>query len=181
MPPPPLARDKVLDAFEHLLVEKGERAATMEAIAAQAGVSKGGLIYHFNSKDALVEGLDQRLRVRCEEDLELMKVAPEGQVGYFLRTSALADTPFDRTLVAATRLRSHAVAREGLVWVQRRWFDTLMEVVHDEDVARTVMLIGDGLYYNAASTALPDAGLGVGDIDGIVRLVEKLVGQSTAG
>ena len=181
MPPPPLARDKVLDAFEHLLVDKGERAATMEAIAAQAGVSKGGLIYHFASKDALVEGLEQRLRVRCEEDLAVMRAAPEGQVGYFLRTSAMADTPFDRTLVAATRLRSHALAREALVWVQRRWFDSLMDVVHDADVARTVMLIGDGLYYNASSTALPDMGLRTADIDGVVRLVEKLVGQASEG
>ncbi|MGO1278571.1 MAG: TetR/AcrR family transcriptional regulator, partial [Cellulosimicrobium funkei] len=53
MPPPPAARAKVLRAFASLLVEQGERAATLEAVAERAGVSKGGLLYHFGSKDAL--------------------------------------------------------------------------------------------------------------------------------
>ena len=40
MPRPPLAREKVLDAFEAILIEEGERAATLEATAKAAGVSK---------------------------------------------------------------------------------------------------------------------------------------------
>ena len=54
---PPLAREKVLDAFEAILIEEGERSATMDATARSAGVSKGGLLYHFGSKDALESGL----------------------------------------------------------------------------------------------------------------------------
>lgn len=50
MPRPPLAREKVLDAFEAILIDDGERAATLEATAKAAGVSKGGLLYHFRSK-----------------------------------------------------------------------------------------------------------------------------------
>ncbi|MGN6428010.1 MAG: TetR/AcrR family transcriptional regulator, partial [Leifsonia sp.] len=49
------ARDRILDAFEELLAEHSERAATLDAVAAKAGVSKGGLLYHFASKDALVD------------------------------------------------------------------------------------------------------------------------------
>ncbi|WP_337479241.1 TetR family transcriptional regulator [Microbacterium yannicii] len=47
---PPLAREKVLDAFERILIDEGERAATMDAAARAAGVSKGGLLYHFASR-----------------------------------------------------------------------------------------------------------------------------------
>ena len=50
---PPHARESVLDAFEAILIDEGERAATMDATARAAGVSKGGLHYHFGSKDAL--------------------------------------------------------------------------------------------------------------------------------
>ena len=35
-------RDRILDAFAQLLGENGERAATLDAVAAAAGVSKGG-------------------------------------------------------------------------------------------------------------------------------------------
>ena len=37
--------------------------ATMDATARAAGVSKGGLLYHFASKDALEAGLIERLRL----------------------------------------------------------------------------------------------------------------------
>ncbi|WP_414171132.1 TetR/AcrR family transcriptional regulator [Clavibacter tessellarius] len=50
------ARDRILDAFEELLVQQGERGTTLESVAAAAGVSKGGLLYHFGGKEALVEG-----------------------------------------------------------------------------------------------------------------------------
>lgn len=51
------SREQILDAYEHLLVQAGERAATLDAVAAQAKVSKGGLLYHFGSKKALFEAL----------------------------------------------------------------------------------------------------------------------------
>ena len=51
----------MLDSFEHLVVETGERSATFDAVAAAADVSKGGLLYHFPSREALVDGLVSRL------------------------------------------------------------------------------------------------------------------------
>lgn len=178
MPPPPAARDRVLDAFERLLVDRGERAATLEAVAREAGVSKGGLIYHFPSREAMVEGLLERLRARAAEDDELMREAAEGVVSYFLRTSQVAATPFDRTLVAATRLRSHAAARETLAEVQGLWYDSVLAAVGDATIAQMVMLMADGLYYNASA---PDALASTGthqyqaDVDELVRLVAELV------
>jgi AcrR family transcriptional regulator len=170
----------VLDALELLLVTKGERAATLEAVAREAGVSKGGLIYHFPSREAMVEGLLDRLRERAAEDLASMIAAPEGMVAYFLRTSQCAGTPFDRTLVAATRLRSHASAREALAGVQRQWYDAILADVGDETVAQMVMLMGDGLYYNAsapdslASTGTPQYQAKVDDMVALVSALVKL-------
>src|SRR5947199_10858349 len=42
--------------FRSILIAEGERAATIEAVAREAGVSKGGLLYHFASKDDLTAG-----------------------------------------------------------------------------------------------------------------------------
>jgi AcrR family transcriptional regulator len=177
VPPPPAARDRVLDAFERLLVSRGERAATLEAVAREAGVSKGGLIYHFPSREAMIDGLLGRMRDRAGEDLAAMVAAPEGAVAYFLRTSQCAGTPFDRTLAAVTRLRSHAGVREALAAVQRQWFDAVLGDVGDETIAQMVMLMADGLYFNASA---PDALAGGAPqnparIDEIVELVSALV------
>ena len=99
-------------------------------------------------------------------------------MSYFLRTSQGADTPFDRTLVAATRLRSHAAARETLAGVQGQWYDSVLAAVGDRTIAQMVMLMADGLYYNASA---PDALASTGthqyqaDVDEMVRLVAELV------
>ena len=151
MPPPPAARDKVLDAFERLLIENGERETTLDAVARAAGVSKGGLIYHFNSREALIEGLLGRLEVLANDDLQQMNSAPEGRVEYYVRTCAQADEPLDRTLIAATRLlqRNHSHTREVLAAVHDRWFQSLLTAVGDPAIARLIMLVGYGMYYNA--------------------------------
>ena len=54
------ARERLLDAAERLVLEMGGGHLTLDAVAKFAGVSKGGLLYHFPSKDALVEAMVER-------------------------------------------------------------------------------------------------------------------------
>ena len=49
--------DKFLDAAEAVVARQGIANLTLDAVAAQAGVSKGGLLHHFPTKDRLVEAL----------------------------------------------------------------------------------------------------------------------------
>ena len=52
--------ERLLDAAERLVVERGAAHLTLDAVAAEAGVSTGGLLYHFPSKAALLDGMVQR-------------------------------------------------------------------------------------------------------------------------
>jgi AcrR family transcriptional regulator len=52
--------DKLLDAAEAVVVRQGIANLTLDAVAAEAGMSKGGLLHHFPSKDRLVEALVTR-------------------------------------------------------------------------------------------------------------------------
>ena len=54
------ARNSLLDAAEAVVVKQGIAALTLDAVAAEAGVSKGGLLHHFPSKDRLVEAMVRR-------------------------------------------------------------------------------------------------------------------------
>jgi AcrR family transcriptional regulator len=51
------ARESLLLAACTLLVTHGSEKLTLDAVAQEAGVSKGGLLYHFPSKQALLEGV----------------------------------------------------------------------------------------------------------------------------
>jgi AcrR family transcriptional regulator len=66
MTPKTTRRETLLDATAEIVRESGYSALTLEAVAARAGVSKGGLLYHFPTKEALVEGLLERLTADFE-------------------------------------------------------------------------------------------------------------------
>ncbi len=57
----PSSRARILDAAETRLLEHGPGGLVLDAVAADAGVSKGGLLYHFASKNALIDGLVERM------------------------------------------------------------------------------------------------------------------------
>ncbi len=150
MPRPPLARERVLDAFESIVIEDGERAATLDATAKAAGVSKGGLLYHFGSKEDLAAGLIERLDALTTADLERMTTAEEGPVAYYVRTSVMEDDALDRALIAATRLAQggSTAAADALRRNRDRWEDTIRPHVRDAASLDLVMLLSDGLYFN---------------------------------
>ncbi len=52
--------DKLLNAAEAVVVRQGIANLTLDAVAAEAGMSKGGLLHHFPTKDRLVEALVTR-------------------------------------------------------------------------------------------------------------------------
>lgn len=49
--------NRLLDAAEAVVLRQGIASLTLDAVAAEAGVSKGGLLHHFRSKDRLVEAM----------------------------------------------------------------------------------------------------------------------------
>lgn len=50
-------RGSLLDAAERVVLRQGAGQLTMDAVAAEAGVSKGGVLYAFASKDALIDAM----------------------------------------------------------------------------------------------------------------------------
>lgn len=185
---PPAAREAVLDAFERLIVADGERAATIDATAKAAGVSKGGLLYHFGSRHALIAGLIQRLRHLIDEDIDRIHAAPDGAVSYFVRSSTELQSALDRTFVAVVRLAQGGDrdAADAIEEVRGRWLDVLSAHVGDPTVALAVTLIGDGLYYHAALRAeaadAPETVTAIDDdaMDRLVALLEQLARERPA-
>jgi AcrR family transcriptional regulator len=50
----------VLDAAMNEFIEKGYEIASMDSIAARSGLTKGGLYYHFKSKDDILVKVNER-------------------------------------------------------------------------------------------------------------------------
>ncbi len=60
----------ILDAAEDVLREAGSRGLTIDAVAVAARLSKGGVLHHYGSKDALISALVGRKIRRMREGIE---------------------------------------------------------------------------------------------------------------
>ncbi|MDN5896281.1 MAG: TetR/AcrR family transcriptional regulator [Nocardioides sp.] len=149
---PPKARDKALAAYCALLGTEGERATTIEAVAAGADISKGGVLYHFPSKEALAEAALEAFREECERDLATMAEAPEGPSRHYVRTSWTSGSDLDTYYTAMVRLAqgSWQPAIDALEWIHEAWLRLIREEVGDRHAAEAIMLIGEGLYHHSS-------------------------------
>lgn len=84
-PPSADARTRILDAAEAIVRRAGVAALTLEAAAREASVSKGGLLYHFASKEALLAGLLNRLANFVAADFEAGVAAQQPGPGQVAR------------------------------------------------------------------------------------------------
>ncbi|MRW91998.1 TetR family transcriptional regulator [Duganella sp. FT80W] len=77
-------RDTLLDALQSIIMESGVQEVTLDSVAARAGVTKGGLIYHFKSKEALLLALTERLRAQVDAYCVDPQENPQDSVRKFL-------------------------------------------------------------------------------------------------
>lgn len=165
-------RDRILDALEAELLAHGPAGATLEAVAERAGVSKGGLLYHFRSKDDLFGGLLDRLSLEAagSEVAEPVGDAVEG-ARLFLESSQSVEGSETRTLLAALRLiGTYGPTQDRLARYLDDWAKGLYRDIADPAAARLVQLVGDGMYLHAL------LGAGGTDLDtDVIALVQRLL------
>ncbi|WP_058835178.1 TetR/AcrR family transcriptional regulator [Luteimonas abyssi] len=76
-------RKRILEAAESLSQRMGAAHLTLDAVAAEAGVSKGGLLYHFPSKEALLGGMVEHHMEQHRRSLEAARARhPDSPAGY---------------------------------------------------------------------------------------------------
>jgi len=55
------SRASILDAAQRAALREGSAHLTIDAVARESGLSKGGVLYHFPAKEALLEAMVERL------------------------------------------------------------------------------------------------------------------------
>lgn len=151
-------RERILDTAEARLLASGPAGLVLDAIAADAGVSKGGLLYHFASKEALVAGLCQRMLARFDAQLGGSHAPDDDRRGARTRAYlASTVTPEGKPADGSARLMAGILATLGtdsahLEEVRRhfsQWQEALEHDGLDETTATIVRLAADGLWLSA--------------------------------
>lgn len=96
-------RTQILEAATRVVQREGVKSVTFDSVAGEAGLTKGGLLYHFASRDDLVQAIHQHLADRWEADL----VAAAGKPA--------AEATREERLAAYTRVAIQSATRAELL------------------------------------------------------------------
>jgi len=144
--PRPSRRAALLEAAVEVIRRDGAHALTLDAVAAEAGVSKGGVLYHFGSKRALIDGLVKRWLDDFEAQLGDGNVAAAYVRASDLSGASPAVSASEFGLLAALIEEPQVleVARER----HAKWMERMVAGGTSADDAWLVRLAADGLWYS---------------------------------
>jgi AcrR family transcriptional regulator len=147
-------KGRIIDAAEEVVLRDGVAHLTLEAAAVQAGLSKGGVLYHFPTRDALVAGMVDKIIEEFDRDIETHQV-DRGAPGSFTRAyiratmSPISSTPERQDRLGAALIAAAAAEPELVAPLQvaaDRWQRRLESDGLDPTVATVLRLACDGLW-----------------------------------
>jgi AcrR family transcriptional regulator len=165
------SREKILHAAEEVVMEVGAGHLTLEAVSKKAGVSKGGLIYNFPTKELLLEGMIVRLVTLWKESyLKAASNFPDTATGK-LKAQIQATVMLDERCRRVCNALLAASANEPRLMVPvkkhyRQIFTELQEAGIDFDMAAVLLMAASGLYTTEILGYSPFSG---GERNGVIE------------
>jgi AcrR family transcriptional regulator len=171
----PSRRTELLDAAVAVIRRAGAAALTLDAVAAEAGVSKGGVLYHFASKRALIDGLLERWL----DDFEARLGSDDDPLAAYVKACDLSAAGRDRAASEFGMLAGMIGEPRVLEATRERqagWMERMLADAADPADAWVVRLAADGLWYSDLLGVAPPRGEDRRRV--IARLLALAAGQA---
>ncbi len=150
-------RRGVLSAAAELVLQDGASRLTLDAVAERVGLSKGGLLHHFGTKDSLIAAMIEDAVREFESDLQRNVAREQGPGSFaraFLRACLDRDGIVSRTIkIGGAVLAAVAINRQLLVPLRTHyvaWLARLDDDGIDPAIAALVRSAADGLWLGNA-------------------------------
>jgi len=154
----------ILDAANRIVQERGVEHLTLELTAQEAGISKGGLLYHFPNKEALIRGMIQYYLERFTQDFNAAAEQDGPQAAGRWTRSYLYTTYNDRqrTPRMSSGLLAAVATNPALLTPMQQTFAGWVRLLEQDGIdptqAMIVRLAVDGLWMvELFGLAAPDA------------------------
>jgi AcrR family transcriptional regulator len=147
-------KEKLLHAATQLILHRGASHLTLDGVALEAGISKGGLLHHFPTKQTLLVGLmDQLGEVFKRRLTEFMALEQPGQSGSFARAYIRASFEYADDELQLTNAIAGVVGEfpELLKELQLEFADLEQKMQSDgipAPKATVIRLACDGLWFS---------------------------------
>ncbi len=141
----------ILAAAATVVQRDGVGRLTIDAVAREAGLSKGGVLYHFASKDALIAGMLARMMSHFTDDMARSVAADSASPGRMTRAYIRAtDYPDQADAALTTGLLAAVVNDPAQMGEMRAIFATWQATLEHDGLspalATVIRLAADGLW-----------------------------------
>ena len=141
-------RRRITDATVQVMMSRGFPQLTLEEVAKQENVSKGGLLYHFASKEELLMGVIEEQEARQFKQYQEYLDQGLGQMEAFVTLQANHEEEFHLDIDTVLFLLSFLKENEAFVEERKKqvnqFFNQLMESA-DPVEAMMIRFVLDGL------------------------------------
>ncbi|WP_223640768.1 TetR/AcrR family transcriptional regulator [Planococcus sp. 4-30] len=142
---------EILHAASKIVSERGIFNLTLEATAIEAGVSKGGLLYHFPSKEALVKGMVDHLAENYRDKIAASVAESANDKGKWIKSYAdvTFNNPYPNKEMHAGLLAAKAVNSDLLDPIRtlyNEWQTKIEQDGIDPVKATIIRLATDGIW-----------------------------------
>ncbi|KIM00642.1 Transcriptional regulator TetR family [Paramagnetospirillum magnetotacticum MS-1] len=163
-------REKIIDSAMAIVRDQGVAKLTLDEAAKVAGISKGGVLYHFKSKDDLIRGMVQRLIDQCDQlNHEYYEREVDGpyrwaraHVHATFDASGPAFDPVGGALLAAVTVNPDLVAPIQVMY--DRWMERIKSDSPDLERAGLICTAMDGVFFQRLM------GINISNAEGAERL-----------
>ncbi|NMB59649.1 MAG: TetR/AcrR family transcriptional regulator [Chloroflexi bacterium] len=143
-------RKTILQAANRVVLRDGSNSLTLDAVAKEAGVSKGGLLYHFPSKDALISAMVDDLIQTADESMRVLQAGNPNPRGSWTRAYINVCRESDETDSISAAMIPAAASNPELLEPMRKmyeiWQRKLDEDLGDRSTSTLIRLALDGLW-----------------------------------
>lgn len=144
---------KILHATARVAKAMGASNITLERIAEEAGISKGGLLYHYPNKRALLEGMLDHSIAQVEDRLVSAEQGPVTLADFVLVTTQSAqDRAISQSLLAAAAVDPELMKPARTIVA--RWLK--LATAHSPQ-AQLIFLASEGVRFLDLLDLLPSA------------------------
>ena len=144
-------KSRIFEAAAKIIKERTVDEMTLEEVAKEADISKGGLLYHFPSKEQLIEGLVEYYEQLFTQEMkaELEKISDETKRPLSAYINAAFNFQSKSHHISQGVLAASLLSPGLLSPVQKRLSDFTTkhdQYLKDEDMANIIRLAADGLW-----------------------------------
>ena len=137
----PSARDKILEATLALVKEVGAPAVTIDSVAERAGLSKGGVLYHFPFKEQLLtaanEDIVRRLALARETEAARLPDTPNRALKAYVLASVFNRAGNDQ--LTTRMLAAGSMLKESADPIRRYWQERFPQIAADPGFDRAAL------------------------------------------